>query len=104
MDISDIAGRSIALLLVGENNEGEPECAVFLGHVERADGELQVNLGEGRGPFPLTPEYLERIEPVKDEVREILLGADLLLSLSVAPLPDDAGEGEFQPLGLRWPS
>ncbi len=104
MNIAEIVGRSIALLLSGENTEGKPEYAVFRGLVEEADGKLQINLGEGRGALPLSPDYLERIRPVKEELREILLGADLLLSLSVGPLPEDAAPGEFQPLGLRWPS
>lgn len=49
-------------------------------------------------------EWIPRIEPVAEEVQEILLGAKFAFSVLIGPKPDDANPEEDRRTGLKWPA
>lgn len=98
---AQLVGKRLALLLIGEDEHGQDDCAIFAGIV-RQDGSRLV-LDRDDGPFELRDEWIERIRPVEAQVKDILLGADYVLSLSVGNLPGGASTAELEPTGLKWP-
>lgn len=104
MNPSAIIGHSIALLLVAENNAGKPECMLVFGRIAGEGPDLWVDLGKDRTSLPLDQDYLERIEPVTSEIKDIMCGAEYMLKLFVGNLPEDADTSEYMPLGIRWKS
>lgn len=102
MDLSGLHGKRIAVLLNGQDEAGEEEWAVLAGRAVWDGEKLRVDRGSGRKPFPAPYHALDRLKPVQDEVREILLDADFWLPLFVGPLPEDADQGEYESTGLNW--
>lgn len=101
MNLSPYHDRRIALLLCAETPDGEKDWAVFPG-VVRVRGDALVLERPGDQPdIELPREWYERIQPVAETVREILQGADYVISLSVGPVPADSSG--FAPFGLKWP-
>jgi hypothetical protein len=49
----------------------------------------------------LSDQLLENISEVPEEVKEILLDADFLLTVSIGKLPKGWVEG-FEPTGMKW--
>ena len=96
-----LVGSRLALLLTGEDEHGGDDWVVFAG-VVRQDGERLV-LERNEGPFELRAEWIERIRPVKAELRDVLLDADYVLTLSVGNLPAGAPTDGFEATGLKWP-
>ncbi len=100
---ADILGRSLALLLVSEDDS----TAVEIGIVREANGGLQFEHGGQPPSFPLPADALERIQRVDPDdakVRAILNDADFVLALSVSDLPEEGSAGEGVPTGLKWPN
>ena len=95
-------GRSLALLLVSEAEDGEEDWAIFTGTIESKDGELLLNRGPDKDNFDIRDEWLSWIKPVKEEVREILGNCDFFLPLSVGTVNDNDVVG-MEATGLRWP-
>ena len=95
-------GSSLALLLVGETEDGEEDWAIFTGTIESKDGEFFLNRGPDKDIFDIRDEWLSRIKPVKEEVREILGNCDFFLPLSVGAVSDDDALG-MEATGLKWP-
>ena len=96
-----LAGSRLALLLMGEDKQGREDWVVFAG-VIRQDVEGLV-LERNEGLFELRAEWIERIRPVKAELRDVLLDADYVLALSVGDLPDGPPTDAFEATGLKWP-
>ena len=102
IDPTTLDGRPFALLLMGEDEQGAEDWAVF-GGIARWDGrELRVERSE-QGPFVVSAAWLARVRPTTEETREILLGAEFYLPLSVGPLPPDADPADYLATGMRWP-
>ncbi len=95
-------GSSLALLLVGETEDGEEDWAIFTGTIESKDGEFFLNRGPDKDIFDIRDEWLSRIKPVKEEVREILGNCNFFLPLSVSAVSDDDAQG-MEATGLKWP-
>ncbi len=98
----DLIGSSLALLLVGETDDGEEDWAVFTGTIKSKNGELFLDRGPDKDNFDIRDEWLSRIYPVKEEVREILENCKFFLPLSVGTVSDDDAL-DMDATGLKWP-
>lgn len=101
MDLAEIDGKSLALLLIGEDENGEDDCAVFRG-TARWDGTDLHFVREGVD-FAIPADALGRIRSVDSAIRDIMLDAEYFIPLSVGPLPAGADATDFARTGLKWP-
>lgn len=102
MTRSELEGKLVALLVVGEDAEGEADARVFVGRCRCPDGAVELDRGAAHPPVKLFEEWLGRMQLVPESVRNILQGADYVIRLSIGSLPDDDLSG-FVQMGLRWP-
>jgi hypothetical protein len=93
MKASDLDGKVIALLLMGKTDQGEDDWGVCAGKAHCDGDTVYVDLGPELPPFELQQEWLDRVRPVDDTVREMLLDAEYCLPLEVEALPG-AEEGK----------
>jgi hypothetical protein len=93
----ELDGHRLALWLV----DGDSDWLVW--GTARREGDHLVLDRNTEVPFPILPEWLERIEAVAEGElrRDVLEGADYLLKLWVGPLPDGTDTADFLPTGLR---
>jgi len=104
MNIEEVDGRSLALLLVQES-EGDVESTCGVTGRARWDGErLSVDMGDGQRPLSVPEPRFDRIRRVPIELREELEGADLFLMLYVAPIPEDSDACALPALEVHWPA
>jgi hypothetical protein len=104
MDIEEVNGRSMALLLVQES-EGDIENTCVVTGTARWDGErLSVEMGAGRSPLSVPEPRLDRIRRVPPELSLELDGADWFLMLYVAPIPEDSDIRALPALAVHWPA
>ena len=101
VDAGRLVGKKLALLIVGEDEQGKDDVVVFTGIV-RQDGRSLI-LERVEGPFALLDEWLERVQPVDNDVRDILLDSDFVLPLSIGNLPGGANTADFESTRLKWP-
>src|ERR1700757_3507555 len=99
----DIIGKRLALILWGEDRNGEDEVWVHTGTVRASGSGFVLDRGEDKPQVKLLPEWLPRIKPVCDELRTTLLEAEICLSLTVAPVPEGMDPSEFEDIGLHHP-
>ncbi len=100
---SEINGHSLALILVGDDKDGEEQWIVVYGICQLNGTDLLFIHNKTKASFPIPNEYLERVQKVNDEVSSIIK-AEYCIFLSVGNLPDDANESEYIKTGLKWPS
>jgi hypothetical protein len=98
----ELDGKRLALLVVDSDSTGETDARVYAGSCRISDGRVELDRGTGQSPIQLHDEWLARMKPVPDSVREILLGAEYFVRLSIGSLPGE-GTSEYQSTGLRWP-
>lgn len=103
MELRDFDGRAFALLLMGTTPDGEDDWVVFSGTAQVDHDGLRVDRGSEAPAFHVAPHLVPRIRPTTPEQREILLGAEFVLPLTVGALPDDADPNEYVATGLKWP-
>jgi hypothetical protein len=97
----DILGKSLALITWGKDRNGEDEVWVHAGTVQASGSGLVLDRGKDAPQVKLLSQWLPRIEPVSDELRTTLLGAELCLSLTIGPIPEGADPSEFEDIGLN---
>lgn len=81
VDPQEIDGRSIALLLVADDDAGEDDCTVFHGHGRWDGHDLTIVWDSGEPPLSIRTEWLARLRPVTAEVRDALDDAEFFLPL-----------------------
>lgn len=96
----DIVGKCLALIIWGKDHDGQDEVWVHTGNVRASGSGFILDRGEDVPQVKLLSEWLPRIKPVNDELRTILLGAELCLSLTVGPIPVGADPSQFEDIGL----
>lgn len=102
IDLQELDSRPFALLLCGTDESGEDDWVAFGGVARCKENGLFLERGRGQSDFEIRPEWYDRIRSIDGEVKEILNGADYVLSLSVGNLEDDPN-GTYLPTGLKWP-
>lgn len=93
--------HKLALLLWGEDENGEDDVAIFAGVLISKDGEYFLQRDDGNKP-EIREEWLDRIKPVSSDLKETLLQCDFQLSLSVGSIESNEGFESFA--GLKWPN
>jgi hypothetical protein len=96
---SDLIGKQLSLLIMGEVDDEEDEWPVLTGIVEQ-EGERLV-LARPDGAFPLRAEWLERVRIVDPRVQGVLLWADYVLPLRIGDLPASATPKQLHDLKLK---
>ena len=96
----DIVGKCLALIIWGKDHDGQDEVWVHTGNVKASGSGFTLDRGEDAPQVKLLSEWLPRIMPVNDELRTILLGAELCLSLTVGPIPVGADPSQFEDISL----
>ena len=104
MDLREVDGRRLALLLFHEDEQGEEHWAVAAGAARWDGSALVLDLGPGRAPFEVPEDALPRVRPVPEAARDTLEGADFFVTLSVGTLEPDSDPADHVKTGLRWPS
>lgn len=97
MNYQELSGKSLALLLVGEDENRW----ILHGTVCREGEALLLDHSASEQPFKIQPEWLDRIKPVPADLRDIFKGADFFLPLSMGTLPEDADPSEYVDTGLK---
>jgi hypothetical protein len=95
--------KVLALIATGTSAKGEEETAVFTGTVRRVGQNLVFDRGQG-AQFSIPYTWYERIKVVAPSVKEILLGAEFCISLSVGNIAEDDDLSTFESMGLKWPN
>lgn len=94
--------KTLALVLWGKSADGADDVAVYPGVLSKRGGRYYLERS-GADPHPeLSSEWLPRIAPVPEDLRETLCNCDFQLSLTVGDIGDEEAEGLKQ-FGLRWP-
>jgi len=92
-------------ILVWYKQEGkEDKAKVYSGMAtwNAAETAMEIYRDDPEKPsLVLTGEQLERIQIVTPKTKDILLGANYYISLTMQDLPDDNTEG-FNKVGLKW--
>jgi hypothetical protein len=84
MDPAQLNGKSFAIVLGGEKDEG----STFHGTARWDGATLIIDRGQGHPPFEVRTEWYEQIQPVKGPVaKAILQGAEFWLRLSSSSTP-----------------
>ena len=102
MGYENALNKKLALVLWAKDKEGEDDVAVFPGVFTQVGGSYYLQReGEGNSP-EIREEWLPRIKSVPDESRDVLMGCDYQLSLSVGN-SEDVNE-PLENFGLKWPT
>lgn len=99
MDLLDLIGMQLSLLIIGDSDDEEEAWPVLTGIVQQKGDALILERPEGA--FLLRVEWLERVRPVDPRVRGVLLGADYVLPIRPDDLPASATPKQLHELGLR---
>jgi hypothetical protein len=102
IDRSQLIGKQLALLLLGEDANGREDWAVFAGTIGERDGRLL--LQRRVGVVELRDEWLRLIRATDDETRATLSGADYVVQLTVGSLPGEVSPADLATTGLTWPA
>jgi hypothetical protein len=102
-NIKDLNGKKLAVIAMGNNRKGKEEAAVFSGIGLWNNGHLYLDRGKNKKPFQVPDEVLDRIKPVPDKIRDIVLDAEYYIPMSIGPLPDDANPKDYVKTVLKWP-
>jgi hypothetical protein len=103
MKASDLDGKLLTLLLIGETEDGKDDWAVFPGTARVRTGSLFLERSGGKEPFAIREDWLERVKPVEPSVKDILGNADYYLPLMVGNIPDGANVDDVARTALQWP-
>jgi hypothetical protein len=103
ISFNELTGKKLALVVLGDDEKGETEGAVFTGLAQWVNGHLYLERGRNQKPFQLPDDTLERIKPVPADIKDIVLEAEYYLTMSIGPLPEDANPNDYIETGLKWP-
>ena len=101
MNIQELEGRSLALLLISESADGDKEMSVVHGVLVRQGDVLFLDRGES-GRLEIRGEWRRRIRRSTFEQAEIL-DSEYFLPLYVGDLPGDASSDDYEPTGIKLP-
>jgi hypothetical protein len=101
----ELHGRIVALLVMDETAEGEPEWSVLYGTVEFQEGsDAAVFVGQNRkGRIPLASEQLARARPVTEQLRTVFAPADFFIPMTIGSIPEGDDVSDYQRTGFKLP-
>ncbi len=92
--------QTLAVLLWGEDADGEEDVVLLTGVLRQADGVFFVDRGENPR-FALEDEWLPRIKRTNPDVLDVVDNAPFMLSLTVGNVEEI--DDNYRPTGLKWP-
>ena len=99
MDYNQLKTKSVALLIW--NTEKENDAHVYIGAIIKEEAGFHfVNKSQG-WKLSLDEEKMQRLEEVTEDMKEVFLGADYFISLSMTTLPNKDNQ-DFIPTGIKW--
>ena len=99
MDLANLEGKRIALVLTDEQDES----VAFTG-TAYWDGERLLMLRKKPDPpIHIREEWHLKIRATPESSKDALLGSEFFLMLNVGNLPPRADESQFDKTGLKWP-
>jgi len=93
--------KNVALVLWGEDENGEDDVAMFSGVLVSEEGRYYLRMSNGKAP-EIYSEWLDRIKPTPDKMKEFFLECEYHLVLSVGNV-EEAGSDMKSFGGLKWP-
>jgi len=99
MNSEEIKSASIALVVYNANDD--TDVHVYLGRMHRAGGEWYF-INEERGwKISLNSEQLNRLKPVPDSLKSVLLNADYAVTMVIQSFPGSDMTG-YEKTGMKW--
>ena len=99
----EISGKRLVLVLWGKDSDGADEVSAHAGTVRKTSAGFVLERGADQPPIDLRPEWLNRVRPVPENLRSVLLDADFQIPLTVGSLPEGADTSAYVQLGIRIP-
>jgi hypothetical protein len=103
MNLHELNGKGIALVLMRKDEVGDDDWAVMEGRAVVRGEELYLERAAGQPLFPVPSDAIERIRPVDEDLKDILLGAELCIPLTVGTADEDVDPDTLVELGYVWP-
>lgn len=103
MKFEELTGKKLAMIVWGEDDNGEDDVAVFTGIARWTGEHLYLDREDNPKPFQIPDELLERIEITPEEIKDIVLDAEYYFNATISPLPDNEDESDYMQTGLKWP-
>jgi hypothetical protein len=99
INAEEIKSKGIALVV--HNAEDEDDIQVCLGRLLLTDGEGYF-INEERGwKISLNSEQLNRLKPISEPLKSVLLNADYAISMVIQSLPHSDIKG-YKKTGMKW--
>jgi hypothetical protein len=99
--VDDVAGKPLALLLMCEDEAGEPEWWVVHGTLAAEYDRFTSIRSRDAATLPIEIEWLNRIRPVQPEQADVFAPSQFYLPLHVGALPTNADAEEYVFTGLQ---
>lgn len=99
----EVHGMRIAMVAWAVKPDGSDDVAVFTGTGDWNGTKLTLVRQPLESSFVLEDDWLPKLCPVPDELRETLLSADYYFSVTVGPLEENFS-GPLKQLGIVWPN
>ena len=90
------------MVVWGEKSDGTDDVVVFTG-TARWDGR-HLTLARHESDFQLLDEWLDRLRPVRADLKATLLDSEYFLNVTIGNLPDGTDTRSYFDTGLKWPS
>jgi uncharacterized protein YdhG (YjbR/CyaY superfamily) len=97
-----LTGNKLAIIVVGEDDNGETEAVVFTGIARWEEGHLFLDR-ENEETFQLPDDTVERIKRTPTKISKIVHGAEFLVTMSIGPIPKGENPNDYVKTGLKWP-
>lgn len=89
MNPQECHGKTFAVAMVYEPQDGMAEGSVFGGKAAWDGQKLIVDRGAAEEPFEINSDWFERIEQVPPDLRKTLLNCDLFVLLQAGDIADE---------------
>ena len=103
-DIATLKDKVLALIATATDEKGQEDVAVFTGTIRLSGERLFFDRGPDSKQFEIPSHWIGRFDPVVPEVKDILMGADYSISVSVGNLQHGTDLTGFESMGLKWPT
>ena len=100
MNLQAIERKSIAMIVW--NTEKENDVHIYLGKLQNANGKYSFISEEKGWNVSLDEEQLSRLQPVSEDMKEMLSNADYAFSMTMVNLPDTEDKSDLNATGINW--
>ena len=89
MDYKLLHEKKFALAVITKADDGKDDLEFFPGKATWDGTDVTFHPESGDPPFLIPSEYLEKIEPVKEETKEFVKNAEYMLTLRMNVVPGE---------------